>query len=128
MAGMLAQKFFVSLANGFEPLLDSSAERGAGQTGSLLAEGGVLSDPLVHFRLGRVIQFQELPVFLLDRVVRIRYLDGNAARTRDEIADGNRLIGGDQRAEQTDQKIIHARNLSKPSIRSKHGKTCGLHP
>ena len=115
MAGMLAQKFFVSLANGFEPLLDSSAERGAGQTGSLLAEGGVLSDPLVHFLLGGVIQFQDLSIFLFDRIVRIGELDGNAGRARDKIADGNRLIGGDQRAEQTDQKVIHACKLSKPS-------------
>jgi hypothetical protein len=30
----------------------------------------------------------------------------------DQIADGQRLIGGDQRADQTDEKFVHANNVS----------------
>ena len=108
------QKTFVRLTDGFEPLLDARAERGAGQTCTLFAEGCVASNPLVHFLLCGVVQFQKFLIFFFDRVVRVGDLYRNTRRSRDEIADRRGLVGGDERAQQSDQKNIHELSLAEP--------------
>jgi len=49
---------------------------------------------------------------LLRRVVGIHHRDRDAGVLLNQITDGQRLIRGHQRANQTDEKFIHANNVS----------------
>ena len=81
-----SQEILVSLADGFKPMLDASAQRGAGQTRALFAESCFVADPFVHFLLRGVVLLQKFLILLFHRVVRIRGIHQSARRLRDEIA------------------------------------------
>ncbi len=99
---MTPEKAGVIGADHVEPRVDAPVQRLLGFAHARRHGGVVRLNPPVHLGQRRVVVLHQLMQLLLRRVVRIRDGDRNAGLFLHQIADGERLVGGQQRAQKSD--------------------------
>ena len=91
---MVAEKMFVALAHHAEAVLNALVQRRDGD--GVGAGDAVGVDPGFDFIQGGIVAEHEFAEFALDGIG--GHIHGNAGLLLDQIADGLRLVGGQQRA------------------------------
>ena len=123
---MAAEKILVAFADGIEPGEYAFVQFRLRLARALRRERVVVTNPFVHLVMRRVVGLHQLVQFRLHRVVRGRDRNGDAGLLLDQIADGQRLVRGQQRAQQADGEVVHA---DKVAIRRAESKAnCILPP
>jgi len=106
------QKILIIFAHRIEARTDAPVQCLLRFARALCGKGIVALNPFIHLGHRRVVLGHQLRQFLLRRVVGIHHRDRNAGVLLNQITDGQWLIRGYQRANQTDEKFVHANNIS----------------
>ena len=108
--GMIAEKTVVAVLLEFQPRADAPVEFLHGRR--VGAGDGVGAHPVVHLGQGRVVGDHQVAQLFFLRVVDIHQRHRDADVLLHEIADGLRLVGGQQRAQKSNGQITHAFKVS----------------
>jgi hypothetical protein len=105
--GVALEEALVFLANHGEPRFDAALQGFIGDAGALGRGGFIVAHHLVDGGKGGVVVIEQFIVLLLDGIVGVGNVDGNAGGLLEEIAGGSGRIGRQRSAEQTDDEISH---------------------
>jgi hypothetical protein len=109
--GMALEKILIRAAHLVEARLDARVQRRGGRR-RLVGVGLriIFAEPAVHVVLRGVVGQHHLAQFLFRR--RRGDVHGHAGLLLDDIAHGLRLVGGQQRAEESDGEFVHAEKIT----------------
>ena len=108
--GMAAEKGVIALLHDVQPRADFQVQ--LGEAIRVRARHVVGVDPDVDLVNGGVVANHQVAQFALRRVVRVHDGQRDAGLLLHEVADGQRLVGGQQRAQKSDGQITHAFKVS----------------
>ena len=111
--GMGGEEVFVAFDDRLEPALDAPIQRGLLNVHLRNSTLVAFLDPSIDLRLGRIVVGHQLLIGLFDGVVHVRDGDAQAGLLLNEITHRAGRIRRHERAEQTDEKIVHEAKLAR---------------